>query len=538
MYKKCAFIFSILNVIFTISSSFALADSAETIFLPPVPGSLQKHIGADATIGKIPVSELVAQPYPTYNYTGMVGRKSMLRKEAEGKQPLRIAVGENINIEGRLIFADPVQYPDGNYYAVGEFMVDEAEGIRLTVDVSRLSSSDKLWVVVPELFVVYGPYPQGQDSLEETWLPSVQGNSVILILQTNQKFLPDMKVVSFQFYYLPLEDLAKSLPCPLSSPCVEDTEYQQITSSVGMLTIPCTYGTIMCTGTILNVPDTSELEPYLISAHHCFAETGIKWSAIEVIWDYRVANCEDTAEPNLNTCPRTTGATNLTESTCLDGQFIKLTGTIPVGDYGRAYAGWSSEELNTGMTIYGAHHPDGKYLRSAIGTIKGTDITSCMDSLCAESRYHTTKILWDEGITSQGSSGSGAFCKDYGYQLVGMLSNGPTHSCIDRSGNFDYFASFRYFYPLIRCYMKPGTECENKADCDKLCFFKYMMAPSSEGLQLFRQMRSWLKNQGEWGNNLVKFYYQQSSTWIYKVEENPELNKVVESVLKDNFSKK
>jgi hypothetical protein len=454
MYKKFLLIFSILNVTFTILSSFALADSAGTIFLPPVPGSLQKNMGADATIGKIPVSELVAQPYPTYNYTGMAGSKSMLREEAEGKQPLRIAVEEKVNIEGMLIFSDPVQYSDGNYYAIGEFMVDEAEGIRLTVDVSKFTSSDKLWLVVPDLFIVYGPYPQGQDDLAETWLPSIQGSSVILILQTSKKSLPEMRVVSFQFYYLPLEDLAKSLPCPLPSPCVDDVEYQKITTAVGLLSIPVgNYGTITCTGTIINVPDTPELEPYLISAHHCFAEAGIQWSALEVIWDYRVASCDNLAIPNLNICPRTIGAVNLAESTCLDGQFIKLTGTIPVGDYGRAYAGWSSDELNTEMTIYGAHYLGGQYLKSAIGILKNADTDSCMDSLCIDTRYHTIEVLWDEGITSQGSSGSGAFCKDFGYQLVGMLSNGPTHNCIDRSNNYDYFASFRYFYPLIRCYL-------------------------------------------------------------------------------------
>jgi hypothetical protein len=64
-----------------------------------------------------------------------------------------------------------------------------------------------------------------------------------------------------------------------------------------------------------------------------------------------------------------------------------------------------------------------------------------------------------------------------------------------------------------------------------------MVTPYSEGLQFFRQMRFWLKSQDEWGNNLVNFYYNQSPTWIYKVEENPELNSVIKSVLKNNSSK-
>lgn len=83
-----------------------------------------------------------------------------------------------------------------------------------------------------------------------------------------------------------------------------------------------------------------------------------------------------------------------------------------------------------------------------------------------------------------------------------------------------------------------GTDCEDKADCDRLCFFKYMVTPYSEELQFFSSNAFWLKNQGAWGNNLVKFYYQQSPIWIHKVEENPELNSVIKSVLKNNSPKK
>jgi len=531
MKKKIGYVFLFLVLFMTGFYLPAEGDSAETIFLPPVPGSLQKNMGTDAKINEVPVSMLLSQSYPIYTYTGMIGKKSLLKQEIEGKQPLRVAVTEEVDIEGRLIFNNPTLYFDGNYYAVGEFCVEDAEGIRLVLDLSRLSPTDKIWLVVPELFFVYGPYPQARDELAETWLPSVAGNHVILVLQTQKNTLPEMKVVSFQFYYLSVKDMAKALPCPLPTPCVENTEYQKVTTAVGRIDIPVGNGTILCTGTLLNVPDTSELEPYFITAHHCFEESDIRWNAIEVIWDFRIATCDEYAIPNVNTCPRTYGAENLAESLCLDAQFIKLKGEIPVGEYGRAYAGWNSTELSSGLSVYGAHHPEGTFMKSAIGNIKRTEVDSCMDSLCTSIRYYTVEVLWNEGITSQGSSGSGLFCKEFGYQLVGMLSNGPTHSCIDRSGNYDYFASFRYFYPQIQCYLKPGTKCESKADCDRFCFFKSMLSKDSQALVFFRQMRSWLNQRGNWGKEFVRFYYRQSPVWIKEMDRNPSVRSLIKDVL-------
>ncbi len=530
--EKCIYIFLLVVLSFGCGSFSAMGDSAETLFLPPVPGSLQKNMGVGARIHNVPVSALLSRPYPTYTYTGMEGKKSLLKKEGEGKQPLRIAVKEETDIEGRLIFNNPQLYPDGNYYAVGEFRVEEAEGIRLVMDASKLSTNEKIWLVIPDLFVVYGPYPKEGDDVNEIWLPSVAGQSAILVLQTKSDVLPELKVVSFQFYYVSSKDMAKALPCPLPSPCVENTEYQQVTTAVGRIDIPVQGGTILCTGTLLNVPDTPELEPYFIMAHHCFEESNIRWNAIEVIWDFRASNCEDTVLPNINACPRTFGAENLAESLCLDGQFIKLKGEIPVGEYGRAYVGWNSEKLSSGLTVYGAHHPNGTYLKSAIGNIKNPEVDSCMDALCVNMRYYTIEVLWSEGITSQGSSGSGLFCQDFGYQLVGMLSNGPKHSCIDRSGNYDYFASFRYFYPQIRCYLKPGTDCKSKADCDRFCFFKYMLTPNSQELQFFRDVRSWLSQQGDWGKELIRFYYKQSPVWIKEINRNSTIPLTLKTILK------
>ncbi len=518
-----------LNFLFI--SSLAVSDSAETIFLPPVPGSLQKNMGTEAKINDIPVSTLLSRPYPIYTYTGMQGKKSLLKQETEGKLPLRIAVGEETDIDGRLIFKNPGLFSDGNYYAVGEFRVEEAEGIRLVFDLSKFSATDKIWLIVPELLVVYGPYPQRADELSEVWLPSVAGNSAILVVQTKNKSLPELKLTSFQFYFLTPKEMAKALPCPVPSPCIDDPEYQKITTAVGRIDIPVRNGTILCTGTLLNVPDTSELEPYFISANHCFLETDIRWNYIEVIWDFRADNCDEYTIPNENICPRTYGAENLAESTCLDGQLIRLKGEVPVGEYGRAYAGWNTEKLSAGMVVYGAHHPAGTFLKSTIGDIKRVDVNSCMDSLCTNLRYYTIEVLWKEGITEQGSSGSGLFCKDFGYQLVGMLSNGPNHSCIDRSGNYDYFASFRHFYPLIQCYLKPGTKCKTKADCDRLCFFKSMLSTDSQGLEFFRQVRSWLFQQGNWGKEWIRFYYKQSPEWIRKVNNNETLQTTIKSIL-------
>jgi len=329
------------------------------------------------------------------------------------------------------------------------------------------------------------------------------------------------------FYFIPFKDSLKSLPCPLPVACVENQKFQDVSTGVGLLVVPVRDGEIWCTGTLVTDSNHST-NNYFITAHHCFDEEKVNWEDLEVFWDFRCEDCEGSKCPSLDNCPRSEGAKDLAYSECLDAHLIKLY-DVPVGSYGRAYVGWDTSELSKNMTLYSAHHPQGTLMKSAIGKITDTDLKMQRDSFSAT--YHAIEVLWNEGITNFGSSGSGVFCENLNFRLVGMLSGGPQHNCYDRSHNYDYLASFRHFFPLIKCYLVPGEECVETADCEGGCLFKSLVYPDVSSLNFFRSVRSLILKYIPYGERIVQFYYKNSSDWVMKLDNSPELKQFLRRIL-------
>ncbi len=504
--------------------------NVNTYYIPPQE-NYSKSLQKPKKIGEVSVSSLISLPYPVYVYSGMAGKKSMLKEENNYLKYLRVAVREDFNIEGRLIFSDSLLKSFDYHYFVGGLIIEEAEGVRLAIDFTNFGSGDSLWLYVPDSDLLLGPFPENgaRKPLNEYWLPTIEGDNAILVLQSRNEELPEIKLVSTMFYYVSFKESSGSLPCPLPVACVQDEEYQKVSTGVGRLLVRVEEGEILCSGTLIN--DLSNTNKnFFITAHHCFDGYNVYWEDLEVVWDYRCEDCEQTKCPNLNECPRSEGAENVAFSECLDAHLIRLS-NVPVGNYGRAYVGWDTEELSEGMTIYGVHHPQGLRMKSAMGRITNIDLKTCHDALCRSATYHATEVLWYEGITDFGSSGSGAFCKDLNFRLVGMLSNGPVHDCVDRSHNYDNFTSFRYFYPIIQCYLGANEKCERNADCDQLCFFKSLVYPDVSSLNFFRYIRSLMLDHTEFGKGIVEFYYRNSPEWINRLDTNPDLKMFLRQML-------
>lgn len=523
-----------LSVLYFISflilqTAFSL--SLDTHFLSPSENHL-KSLQMPKEIEGISISRFVSLPHPIYTHVGSVGKKSFLLEENSYLKAMRVAVREDLDIDATLIFSESSLNEGNSYYFVGEVIFEEAEGVRLAVDFSKFGEADSLWMYVPETDSLFGPFPRLNTGKQwnEYWLPTIEGNNVFLIIKTSEPHLPPIRLVAYMFYFVKLDSLAKSLPCPLSVSCVADSEFQKVSTGVGRLLIRAKEGEILCSGSLIN-DDKPSHKNYFITAHHCFDGYKIYWEDLEVIWDYRCEDCSGEKCPSLNDCPRSEGAENIAVSECLDTHLIRITDEVPVGIYGRAYVGWDTAEIKEGMTIYGAHHPEGKLMKAVIGNVTRTDVNACQDYACMSKTFHTNEILWNEGITDFGSSGSGMFCKDYDFRLVGMLSSGPKHNCIDRSNNYDYIASFRYFFPLIKCYLLPNETCEKTADCDSRCFMKSIVYPETYPLEFFRLLRDEFLEKTEFGRKIIDLYYSNSPYWINQIDCHPELKDQLRQIL-------
>ena len=82
-----------------------------------------------------------------------------------------------------------------------------------------------------------------------------------------------------------------------------------------------------------------------------------------------------------------------------------------------------------------------------------------MNMTCSQRYDMQIEVLWADGVTEQGSSGSALIARGNNYRLAGVLSNGTTHSCTDPSNNFDNFGPFHAFFPQIGCYLLNTYTC-------------------------------------------------------------------------------
>jgi len=265
----------------------------------------------------------------------------------------------------------------------------------------------------------------------------------------------------------------------------------------------------LCSGTLINNPDTPENEPYFLTANHCVANQQEALS-VEVIWDYRASACDTNDPPALATLPRSNGANLLATNAIVDMTLIELD-AVTAGAFGRTYVGYTIRDIVLGEPVVGIHHPQGSHMRISYGTVRKLDVRSY-------AWENQLEVLWTQGVTEAGSSGSGLFLADGTYLLVGCLSNGPSHSCVDTSGNFDNFASLKVFYPSVQSYLS-GT---NPGAVGPVCPAKATFKSHPELLAHLRTFRDEGLRKLAWGNRLVDAYYKAAPVLARLVEQSPE----------------
>jgi hypothetical protein len=217
----------------------------------------------------------------------------------------------------------------------------------------------------------------------------------------------------------------------------------------------------------------------------------------------------------MTTRPRSAGVSLLATDAKLDMTLIRLD-TVPTGAYGRTYLGWDTRQLVRNDDVCTIHFPDATPMRVSRGDVRGTGRT-------LGGRNHLTEVLWSEGVTEQGSSGACLLLRGNA-RIVGALSQGAQHTCgWDRSGNLDWFGSFRDFYPKVQPYVDSATPASGPGadDCRNVsvCPFSLVFADQSALLQDFRSLRDGLLRAGVVGQGLVKTYYRAAPQLARAVQQ-------------------
>ena len=485
---------------------------ADAQFVPPAKSSALPLMPADS------VRELLGFATRAHIFNLFEGKTDALRarflKPGHGNA---LQGGEAVSVD--LAEGDLLQGPtlyDGSFWWSASVASVDAAAIRLRVDLAALPVDAQAWVIDPVRLEAFGPYTAGEGS---RWLSTVFGEEAVLMVRTSGPDIPGLRLIEYGHIFLGFAEAAKNLACNIDIGCETDTAILSIAAGTGIILVG---GSWFCSGTLLNNALTPEYEPFFLTANHCVC-TGQNARDTEVYWDFRSSGCGTNDAPDLTLLPRSRGTALLATDSQLDATLIRLD-SVPSGPLGRTYAGWDSRELNPGEGAMTIHYADALQMRETKGTIVKTGISQ-------NGRKQLVETHWDEGVTESGSSGA-CLLMSSNLRIVGTLSQGPQHSCgSDRSGNVDYFGSFRHFYPEISKYVDSATVSTEvgEDDCRKSsssCFLTTLFGENALVLDDFRILRDKMLACGPAGRWAVDFYYLNGPAWAHAVETSELLREV------------
>lgn len=272
------------------------------------------------------------------------------------------------------------------------------------------------------------------------WSPNLGGEALTIEIQVPQNAaLAEVRVAVPLLSHVSV-DISKSSSIEKvgeAGSCIPDvsctTQYDNVSKSVALMDFMKDGYNYVCTGTLLN-DRMSTGTPYFLSANHCIPNQTVA-STLYTLWFYRSASCNST-KVNPAAVAMTSGATLLYAEPSTDTSFMRLNSQPPAGTM---FAGSSPFPLDAYDQIYGVHHPRGDLQKYSAGTYMGT--ANCTTTNCTSSNHSNAgfiSVMWSQGATESGSSGSGLFQRLNGNDyLVGQLLGG-TSACSNPFGNDVY----------------------------------------------------------------------------------------------------
>jgi len=499
--------FASLCVAFLAIVSLAQAQQAPSAFDKPV----ESKSLLDAQLHALPqrlVASYLTHLSQSLTYSIFAGQNAELAAKARLEDAKCVKVGENATIG--LIPNDVLsdQFMAGGYHVfLGAITSRDAYDLRLKVDLSGLNKTDELYVVDPTLPRSFGPYTRSDALDGGRWLATVQGDTAVLVVRSLSAGLPQLQVLAMSHFFRNLDGAAKELSCNNLIACETNSKIEALASAVGRYVFSNGPSMYLCSGSLVNNPDTPQFEPYFLTANHCIS-TNQEALTVEVYWDYRVATCDSTASPPaLNTLLRSNGKALLATDGVLDCTLLQLD-NVQAGSYGRTYLGWSTQALSLSAEVIDIHHPQGSHMRISYGNLTLLDQSS-------GGFQHQNRVSWYDGVTEGGSSGSPLILNNGTYPVVGTLSNGSVHVCPeDPKVNYDYFSSFKDFYPEVKSYLS-GTGGTPQGTCPANVTMK-------DYPQLLKSLRA-LRDSGllktPLGRKLVQEYYQAAPGMAQLVQQ-------------------
>lgn len=205
----------------------------------------------------------------------------------------------------------------------------------------------------------------------------------------------------------------------------------------------------LCSGALINNTDNDGV-PYFLTANHCIS-TSAEASSLITYFNYENVGCNGETLTPLSL----SGATLLSTSQSSDYTLLLLS-EIPTPDHQPYYAGWDIRDTMF-QQVVSIHHPEGypKKISFDYDSIETNSYSLSWDDGSSSPVGSHWQVEFDDGLTSQGSSGAPLFNPDY--QIIGQLHGG--------SDNVEFYGKLAYSYKKantepylpLHVYLDPDT---------------------------------------------------------------------------------
>lgn len=224
---------------------------------------------------------------------------------------------------------------------------------------------------------------------------------------------------------------AKSGDCNIDVACSAAAgRANQIRSTV-LLIFPVGENLIACSG-FLVTNTRQDRTPYVLTAQHCEI-TADNAGAVQVYWKFQRNSCEQpgvhghgSPDPSFST----TGTTVLADDGASDFSLLLLgepgSPFVPPANYEPYWSGWNVGN-SAAQSGVGVHHPSGNEKSISLFNSPAQAVVATI----ASRQISSWQVVWDQGTTEPGSSGSGLW--DQSGLAVGVLSGGAA-SCSNSAG--------------------------------------------------------------------------------------------------------
>ena len=186
-----------------------------------------------------------------------------------------------------------------------------------------------------------------------------------------------------------------------------------------------------CSGALINKAGNygNSEKPYFLTANYCYQDFGTNNFSSPSNWVFlfrhESTNCASYgSDVNNDLTKSVTGATIVARdnnSATSDYLLLQLANTVnDIAAYDISFAGWVKDENPYRTQVTGIHHPNGDIKKISVSY--NTPTSSQFETMAPD---HHWKVIWSDGITAKGSSGSPLFNNDH--KIIGFLSGGYSY---------------------------------------------------------------------------------------------------------------